>query len=495
VTSGSPTEVTDRLSSILHNTIFSFLARGIDVVVTFALAIILARYLHAEGMGRYTFVVAFVGIFVPLIDLGLDHILIREIARHKDVSAKHVGAILFLKLLIMCVALPLGMGVAFLTGDASQENWAIFLCFLGAMLFRETPTVVAYAVFLAYERMEFRALVTLVYQIVKIAAIMIAVLLGGGVVGIFGALLVAESAQGLLALRIMLKRFFKPHLIFDLPLWKFLVKESFPIGVAFALNNYYFQVDIILLKYFRTLEETGIFGVPFRIITTLFTLLIPTIWVLLPHLTRAFKESLARLHEDGQGYLKAIFVGTAGIAVYLSIEAREITLTLFGSEYERSALILAVISPVIVTHSFLYFFDLTLTASGRQKFVMLGSVVIFSVKLVAALIFIPKYGIMGAALGTLVADVATFLVMYNVTRKYVTSFNFWRIMVKPSAAVLVGGGFLWLIRSWPFYLTFVLYGVIYSGCVWAFGVISPDQKAHLAGLWQGVKQKLGLVSK
>ncbi|HDH58060.1 MAG TPA: flippase, partial [Bacteroidetes bacterium] len=65
-----------RLDSILRNTLFSFIARGIDVAVAFALAVILARYLGPEGMGEYTYIIAFVAIFVPLIDLGLDHILI-----------------------------------------------------------------------------------------------------------------------------------------------------------------------------------------------------------------------------------------------------------------------------------------------------------------------------------------------------------------------------------------------------------------------------------
>ena len=249
-------------------------------------------------------------------------------------DAEHLGAVIFLKLLIMAVAIPLGMGVAIWMGGTGPETWAILLCFLGAMIFRETPTVVAFAVFLACERMEFRALVTLVYQIVKIAATLLVIFMGGGIVAIFGALLAAEASQGLLALRLLLKRFFKPKLIFDWPRWKILVKEAFPLGVAFALNNYYFQIDILVLKYFRTIKETGLFGVPFRIISTLFALLIPTVWILLPHLTQAYKESVARLHQDGQGYLKAIFVVTAGIAIYLCLESRDLTLSLFGSKFE-----------------------------------------------------------------------------------------------------------------------------------------------------------------
>ena len=125
---------------------------------------------------------------------------------------------------------------------------------------------------------------------------------------------------------------------------------------------------------------------------------------------------------------------------------------------------------------------------------MLGSVVIFGVKLLADLVFIPRYGIMGAAIGTLVADVATFAVMYQVTRKHVTSFNFFQIMVRPVAAALTAGLFLYLIRGWPFYLTIFLFGSVYAGCVWGFKVISPDQKQHLMGLFKTMRRKIGFVS-
>lgn len=469
------------------------MARGVDVVVNLALGVILARYLGVEGWGLYTYVIAFVAIFVPLIDLGLDHILIREIARHKEVTAQYSGAILLLKALVMVVVIPLGMAVSLLIHGSSAENWSILFCFLGGMIFRETPTVVSYAVFLAYERMEFRVLTTFIYQVVKIAATLVVVFMGGGLVQIFVAFLIAEAAQGLMGLWLAMKKFSPPRFNFDWGLWKYLVRESLPIGIAFALNNYYFYVDVLFLKYFRTLNETGLYSVPFRVVTQLFTILIPTVWVLMPHLTRAARESMAKLDLDGQGYLKAIFAVTAGIAVYLSVEAREVTVVAFGDKFAGSAVILAIIAPVVISHAILYFFDLTLTAAGRQKFIIVGSVVIFAVKFLADWVFVPDYGMMGAAVSTLLADVVCFLVMYNLTRKYVTSFHLGSIMIRPVAAVLCAGILLWLVRGLPFYLTFVIFGLVYPLFIWQFRVISPDQKLFLKTLSQTWLRKIGLA--
>ncbi len=457
-------------------------------------------------MGQYTYVIAFVSVFVPLIDLGLDHILIREIARHQQVASEYIGAALLLKLLIFIVAVPLGMGVTLLIGHDRPENWAIFLCFLGTLAFREIPTVVGCAVFLAYERMEFRAVITFLYQIVKFALTLLVVLFGGGLVPIFAAALVAEASQGILALRLMTRKFSPPRLTFNFSLWRHYVKEALPLGIAFAFNSYYFQIDILVLKYFRSTHETGLFSVPFRIITTLFSMLIPMIWVLLPHLTKAAKESITRLHEDGKGYLKAIAVVTGGIAVYLCIEARDLTINIFGSEFAESARILALISPVVISHAFLYFFDLTLTAVGRQKLVIVGSSVIFGVKLIADLVFVPyyrfhipglgtyvfDYGIYGAAIGTLAADAACFAVMFYLTQKYVTSFNFIRIMFRPAGAVICAGLVLYLLRAWPFYITFVLFGPIYAFFIWWFKVISPNQRRFLKEMLQARLQKFGV---
>jgi len=67
--------------------------------------------------------------------------------------------------------------------------------FLGTLVFREVTTVVGYAVFLAYERMEFRVLATFLFQILKFAATLPVVLLGWGLAPIFGAALIAEAAR------------------------------------------------------------------------------------------------------------------------------------------------------------------------------------------------------------------------------------------------------------------------------------------------------------
>ncbi len=257
-----------RLDSILRNTLFSFIARGIDVAVAFALAVILARYLGPEGMGEYTYIIAFVAIFVPLIDLGLDHILIREIARQRNSARKYVGAALLLKMLIILVLLPLGMLVAWLTGDTSIDNWAILLCFIGTLLLREIPTVVSYAVFLAYERMEYRAVVTLLFQIVKFSVTLTVVLLGFGLVPIFAAALIAEAVQGGAALYLVFRKFTRPRLVFDPKLWKHYVVESLPLGIAFGFNSLYFQIDIIILRHFRTfaaLKRRGCSVCPFEL--------------------------------------------------------------------------------------------------------------------------------------------------------------------------------------------------------------------------------------
>ncbi len=465
----------NRLESILHNTLFSFISRGIDVGVTFALAVILARYLGPEGMGEYTYVIAFVAIFVPLIDLGLDHILIREVARNRESAKKYVGAALLLKLLILFFLLPVGMICAWLFADSEINNWAILLCFVGTLFLREIPTVVSYAVFLAYERMEFRAISTLLFQIVKFTATVTVILMGGRLIAIFGAALIGELVQGIVALILVYRKFSYPKLIFDLKLWKYYIIESFPLGIAFAFNSLYFQIDILILKHFRTAEETGLFSVPFRVVTTIFTLLIPVIWVLLPHLTRAAKDSIQRLDRDGQGYLKGIAVVTASLSLFLVIEARDLIVNLFGVEYEQSAVVMMMIAPIMVFHALSYFFDLTLTAVGKQRLIIFGAGSIFFVKLIVDLILVPNYGIMGAAIGTVAADLAAFTVMYYLTQRYVTSFNLGRIMIKPFWTVLFAGLILWLIHAWPFYLTFVIFLIANFIFIRLFRVVSQEQ--------------------
>ena len=73
----------------------------------FLLHLVAARYLGVDDFGRFSFAIAFVTLFAPLLDPGIYYLLIREIARKKELAGHYLSHALTWK--ILCAPLVFGM--------------------------------------------------------------------------------------------------------------------------------------------------------------------------------------------------------------------------------------------------------------------------------------------------------------------------------------------------------------------------------------------------
>ncbi|MFA7204482.1 MAG: oligosaccharide flippase family protein, partial [Candidatus Caldatribacteriota bacterium] len=74
---------------ILKNSLFLLLSNIVSKILAFFYIIYIARYLGAEGFGVFSFALAFTSIFGVLVDLGLNSLTVREIARSKSLTGKY----------------------------------------------------------------------------------------------------------------------------------------------------------------------------------------------------------------------------------------------------------------------------------------------------------------------------------------------------------------------------------------------------------------------
>ncbi len=69
--------------SVLKNTVVHGVSSAITTFALFLLHLVAARYLGVEDFGRFSFAVAFVVLFVPLLDPGLYYLTVRDVERQK----------------------------------------------------------------------------------------------------------------------------------------------------------------------------------------------------------------------------------------------------------------------------------------------------------------------------------------------------------------------------------------------------------------------------
>ena len=182
---------------------------------------------------------------------------------------------------------------------------------------------------------------------------------------------------------------------------KDLLARSWPVFLSGILQYIYLKVDILMLTYFRSLDETGIYAAAARL---------SEIWYFLPVLvmTAAFPRILELKRSDAAIYslrlqnLLDVLSGSAMLlAIAVALTASWFIPLLFGEAYQAAALILAihiwasvfvfmraVLSKWLIAEE-LYIFSLVTHALGAAINVGLN------------LVLIPLYGGLGAAVATL----------------------------------------------------------------------------------------------
>jgi O-antigen/teichoic acid export membrane protein len=123
--------------------------------------------------------------------------------------------------------------------------------------------------------------------------------------------------------------------------------------------------------------------------------------------------------------------------------AKEIVLVLAGKDFLPAASTLAILvwAPAIL---FVYIAVNSLVISQLTKFAVIITCSNVIVNLIGNLILLPRYGIQGAAIMTVVSETLQGIFYFYFVRKKITHYKFWAFVWRPAMAAGVMGLLIWL---------------------------------------------------
>ena len=183
------------------------------------------------------------------------------------------------------------------------------------------------------------------------------------------------------------------------------VKELFTYALPLLMLNLLGvvmrSVNVFLLGYFHGTSEVAFFRVVLPAV--LMNHLVMTSFTLL------YTASAARLFaKQDTSSMNDLYWQTAAWMAILSFPifvvtfslAHPVTVLLYGTRYENSSIILAVLSLGYYCTIALGFNELTLKIVGKMRYVLILNVLAAILHIVVNLLLIPRYGALGAAIGT-----------------------------------------------------------------------------------------------
>lgn len=370
-----------------------------------ALMIIAGRYLGEVEFGKFMFALLLGGVFETLMDFGLHQVTVRAVARDPARAPALLRHTLTIKLLWATGALVL---LVVTTNLLRSEPDVRMACYLigGASIFRSYMLTIR-GILQGLERFGWESIVVIADRVLLLVLGVAALWSGGGLRGLTIAFVVARGLALLLAAAITQLRLGGVGLTYDRDVWRDLHLTALPLGFFLIVLNLYQYADGVMLGYFRTDAETGLYGAAFKVYEGLTYGAMAISTVLTPRLSALFIADRSRHHRLSVGGVAA----SAGLGVVIATVAFILAMPLltipFGQDFAGAAAPFRVLCfglPIVFA---IWILHATAISVDREKLLLRTGLIGLVVNVGLNLYLIPHYGANGAAWATVAGEVVS----------------------------------------------------------------------------------------
>ncbi|MFQ5456204.1 MAG: flippase [Nitrospirota bacterium] len=454
-----------QVQRIVKNSFVTGVGGIIAAGLNFLTIMIIARHLGISRFGYYAFVMAFVGIFQLVADLGVRNILIRDVSVDKKRLERSLGITKFLIWILSVIAF---LAIAVIINIIGQTQEVILSVYIAGIAVITTFHAVGYgAVCRAFEDMELNAIGNVLHKGMFLLLISVGVRLGVGLRGLFTCLLISNISLWAYYYMIVRKKYIRPRLYIDINASWSTLKEAFPLGIAGIFRKATWQVDTLILTGMTDVATVGLFSSAYKIIQAINLLPLTLALPLFPAFSRLANISEKRLFASFEKSLRFLWTFSLPITVVITLLSDKIILRIFGKEFIDASSSLQILSWALIflfsTSLYLYLF----TAMGKQMMYTISSGICLVINIILDILFIPIYGYIGASIATLASEMILFGTGFFFLMRMGCRISILNIAWRPVCGSIVMGAIIYQVRDLPLLwlssgigLGLLLYGTI-----------------------------------
>lgn len=473
--------------ALARNTSYFTIALVAQKVISFLYFTFLARLLGPGTMGKYVLAVSFTTIFSVLLDLGLNSVMTREVARDQAQAERLVRLVFGFKLAagLLVAGVTILVAKAFGYPTLTLELIAV----ASVMMVIDSFVLSAYSTIRGFQTLLWESIGTVLMQ-VAVAILGVAVSrLTHDVRAFVLVLLVGVIINAAYSLRQLHVRFKVSLLpLFEWRGWAALAILVWPFTLAAVLTRVYGYVDQVMLSLLAGDAALGVYSVAYKVTFAFQFIPVAFSASLYPGFSAYFvrdKAKLAASFTRAVVYLLAIGVPISwGIAVLTPSIVRSLYPAYHGAAAPLQILILSL--PFIFAT---WPVGALLPACNKQKRYTANIAIVTVFNVVLNLFMIPTWGPVGAAVSSFISTLLLLGLGWVVAKRLVAIERVW-LGERLGRIVMAGLGMVlatWLMEPvLPWYAAVVVAGLVYAVLVVALGGVS---RAELQSLWQQVTRR------
>lgn len=380
----------------------------LELLIAFVAQLLAARYLSVGDFGGLTAGTALLDLGAIVAGLGLASGLRRYFPRVQPTEKRMLALVTVVITFSTSVVLGLAVALnaAFIAAEVfGNPNVAVSIRIFGAVIPFSTLLNVAVSGIRGQERSVYWVIVkNIVHPIVRITLVVGAVLYGLGQAGVAGAYAVPYVVSTAIALILLHRTLPHSRAPFDRDLVEEVTRYSLPFTVSGISSFIYRSIDIFLVLYFLGDTATGIYGVAYAAVS--FMGMFSTAFNFLG------APIASRLENDGavdnvmrmfRSVARWLVIASVCALVPLGVFATEFVVGLYEAKYAAGGPVLAILAVGFALKNVLSIHNPILEAIGRSKTLSVNSATAAVTNLLLNVILIPRLGITGAAVATVVS--------------------------------------------------------------------------------------------
>lgn len=455
-----------------NNIFWMFISELCGKGAAFFTTIYLARVLGVAGFGKYSLALA-AGVYIwTIVDMGVAGYGVREVARDRENASEILSVLNSMRLVIAVVVLLLFMAVLSLLNIPSEIKLVLIIGGVFVVATALSPDWVTQGM----ERMEYLAFSNSIIAVIFITTIFMFVKSSGNTVAaVFYRF--ASFFIGSIVAMIVLKK--KLNIGFSFQIspgkWWFHVKESFYFAVNGAINNIALYIPIFFLGVWASMEAVGLFSAPQKIIISIVSASMVITSASYPMQSSLFitdREKFFQLHKSFERLL--VYMGIP-IGVMGMLLGSKIITALYGSSYSSSSAIFSIMIwfvPLILVRAN---YGRTLASAGLYRFNMIATGSGAIVSTILYLIFIPRFGGVGASFSMLSGELVVLLVMGTIFRMKLRRVTFFDLYFLKVAFAGIVSGVVVKGLDLPLVYSMAMGAALYFGISFAIGLITIEK--------------------
>lgn len=418
---------------------------------------LITTHVGPTNYGLFVTALTFVSSVMLLTDLGITSIMGRDIAKKPDDAAEILGQNLGLRLTLSILIIPIVVLIGLVLYKAPSLRWTLIL-FAASVPFNAIQTI-SLGYYVASIRNYVASGVAVLQQVLFVGGVAIAIPNGFGIIGCATSYLIATAVSGVVAYFIVRKELrFKPQ--FDLRGWREVFSRSASLGAIQVINLLYLKADTLLLSKMAKARAVGLYGVAYSFVNLIVvapTLILTSVMPLMATSSGERFEKLLRRTSHGLAVLGA---AAAMITVLFAPQAIAI---LSGHRFLGASTALRLLGLSCYFSYLNSALGYAAVACNRHHRLVVVSAVGLVLNVGLNVAMIPRLGINGSALSTLISEFTALIgVRYVFARDVGTRVSLTKMSVRPvlaAASVTLFSRFA-ILHSWHAPIVTVLWAPV-----------------------------------